>query len=163
RSLFSFSNPTERTGPMRQMMKNGLVIASVFAVLILHSYTAAAADNDINIPAGTTQQDFKDLTEELGLAISYMPLAPAEPLGLLGFDGGVEISFVNLDQSKPVWAKVVSDGSIPDYVPFPKLHAQVGLPLNLDVGVVYSKVPDSNISMIGGELKWAFIGGGVAM
>ena len=44
--------------------------------------------NDITIPAGTTQQDFRDLTERLGLAISYMPLAPAAPLGLLGFDAG---------------------------------------------------------------------------
>src|SRR4029078_12447026 len=94
---------------------------------------------------------------------SYMPLAPAAPLGLLGFDAGVELSAVNLDQSKPVWAKVISDGDIPDYVLFPKLHAQVGLPLNLDVGLVYSKVPNSNVSMIGGELKWAFIGGGAAM
>src|SRR4029077_8997621 len=109
------------------------------------------------------QQDFKDLTEQLGLAISYMPLAPAAPLGLLGFDAGAEITAANLDQSKPVWAKVSADHSIPDYVFLPKLHAQVGLPLNLDVGMVYGKVPNSNVSMIGGELKWAFIGGGVAM
>jgi hypothetical protein len=148
---------------MRQIMKNSLAITVISFLLLLNSHTVAAGDNDISIPAGTTQQDFKDLTQQLGLAVSYMPLAPAAPLGLLGFDAGAEITAANLDQSKPVWAKVSSDGSIPDYVFLPKLHAQVGLPLNLDVGMVYGKVPNSNVSIIGGELKWAFIGGGVAM
>jgi len=148
---------------MNYTIKSGFCIIVVSFMLLFSSQKSAAGDNDITIPAGTTQQDFNDLTEQLGLALSYMPLAPATPLGLLGFDAGVEITAANLDQSKGVWAKVTADGSIPDYVYLPKLHAQVGLPLNLDVGMVYGKAPNSNVSTIGGELKWAFIGGGAAM
>lgn len=35
--------------------------------------------------------------------------------------------------------------------------------MGFDIGLVYSKIPTTNISLIGGELKWAFIDGGVAM
>ena len=34
-----------------------------------------------------------------------------------------------------------------------------GLPLNIDVGLIYSKVPSTNVSLIGGEIKWAVLGG----
>ena len=44
----------------------------------------------------------------------------------------------------------------------PKIHAQKGLPGNIDVGVVYSSVPNSNISLIGGELKYAILEGSIA-
>src|ERR1700688_2304655 len=120
---------------MLQIMKVCLWILVVGFILLFNSHYAAAAGNDIrfNNPL-ITQQDFRDLSEQIGLAISYMPLAPAAPLGLLGFDAGVEVTAVNLDQSKPVWAKVTPDGKIPDYVFFPKLHVQKGLPLGLDVG-----------------------------
>jgi hypothetical protein len=148
---------------MTQIIKTGLGFIVVGFILSFGFPKVAGADNDISIPPTTTQSEFRDLTEQLGLAISYMPLAPAEPLGLLGFDAGVEITAVNLDQGKSVWGDVISDGDIPDYVLFPKLHVQVGLPLDLDIGLVYSKLPDSNVSMIGGELKWAFIDGGAAM
>ena len=148
---------------MGRMMRTVLGIVIVGFILFFNFQKAAAGGNDITIPAGVSQPEFRDLTEQLGLSISYMPLAPAAPLGFLGFDAGVEVTAVNLHQSDSVWAKVVSDGSIPDYVFFPKLHAQVGLPFKLDIGAVYSKLPDSNVSMVGGELKWALIGGGVAM
>jgi hypothetical protein len=148
---------------MLQIIKVGLGILVVSFFLLFNSHHAAAAGNDIKFTIPPTQQDFRDLSEQIGLAVSYMPLAPAAPLGLLGFDAGVEVTAVNLNQSKPVWAKVTPDGKIPDYVFFPKLHVQKGLPLGLDVGVVYTKLPDSNVSMIGGELKWAFLEGGVVM
>jgi hypothetical protein len=148
---------------MNYTIKSGFCIIVVSFMLQLASYEAFAGGNDISIPSGTTQQDFRDITEQVGLAISYMPLAPAAPLGLLGFDAGVEITAVNLNQSLPVWAKVIADRKIPDYVYLPKLHVQKGLPLGLDVGVIYSKLPNSNLSMIGGELKWAFLQGGIVM
>ena len=147
---------------MAQIIKIGFGIVILGLGLTFNS-PEVIANNDIVISGGTTQSQFRDLTEQLGLAISYMPLAPAESLGLLGFDAGIEITAVNIDQSKSVWGNVIPDGSIPDYIYLPKLHVQVGLPLRLDVGAVYSKMPDSNISMVGGELKWAFIEGGAAM
>lgn len=122
--------------------------------------TAEAADYDITLPPGYGQTEFRDLSEQVGLAIAYTPLAPAEPLGLLGFDVGVEVTAVKIDRDEPFW-RVMTD-TPPRYLPVPKLHAQKGLPFGVDVGLVYSKVPSSNIGMLGGEIKWAILKGTLA-
>jgi hypothetical protein len=103
---------------------------------------------------------FRDLSEEIGLAVAYRPLAPAEPLGLLGFDIAAEVTAVNIDSNEAFWSSVNSD--LPSYLAFPKLHAQKGLPFGIDVGFVYAKLPSSNIGMYGGELKWAILKGTIA-
>lgn len=141
-------------------------ISLVFLLMFSMAVPAAAA-TDITLPSGFGQEQFKNLSRDLGLAISYMPLAPAEPLGnkLPGFDIGVEITGVQIDSNKDYWKAVeaVSGGDIPNTIPFPKVHAQVGLPfIPIDFGVVYSKVPSSNIEYLGGEIKYAVLKGGVA-
>jgi hypothetical protein len=124
-------------------------------------HDANAAKYDISIPPTLlTQAEFKDLSEQIGLAVAYRPLAPAEPLGLLGFDLGVEVTAVKIDNDATFWTAVNSD--LPNYLAFPKLHAQKGLPFGFDVGLVYTKVPSSNIGMFGGELKWAILKGSIA-
>ncbi len=64
-----------------------IVIAALFVFL---AAVPAMAKTTITIPGTYTQSEFKDLSTELGLAISYVPLSPAEPLGGLvpGFDVG---------------------------------------------------------------------------
>jgi hypothetical protein len=122
---------------------------------------AQAAKYDIAIPDNLlTQSMFRDLSEEIGLAVAYRPIAPAEPLGLLGFDIGVEVTAVNIDSSEAFWSSVNPD--LPSYLAFPKLHAQKGLPFGIDVGFVYTKLPSSNVGMYGGEVKWAILKGTVA-
>ncbi len=132
----------------------------LFLVLISQTQPVEAKDVDIKIPSSLSRTDFKDFSEEIGLAISYLPTAPAEPLGLLGWDLGVEITVIDIDQG--LWAKA-SIGDPPGTVLFPKLHVQKGLPFGIDVGVMYTKVPSSNIEVIGGELKWAIVSGNVAV
>jgi len=139
----------------------------VVAVLLLVAVAVPAmAKTEITLPAGYGQQEFKDLSRDLGLAISYVPLAPAEPLGnvLPGFDAGVEVTAVQLDTNQTYWKAVeaVSGDKIPSTLPFPKLHIQVGLPvIPIDLGFVYSTVPTTNIKYMGGEIKYAIIKGGV--
>src|SRR5258708_19358286 len=55
-----------------------------------------------------------------------------------------------------------TSGSVPSYIPVPTLRANKGLPLGLDVGLMFSKIPGSDISLWGGEARWAFIKGGIA-
>jgi hypothetical protein len=136
------------------------LVSSAFFIVILINSIASANGNDINIPSGYLQTEFKDLSETLGLAIGYKPLAPAEPLGILGFDLGIEVTAIDVDQNAQFLKNVINDP--PSYLAFPKLHAQKGLPFGIDVGIVYGQVPDSNIELIGGELKWAFLKGSVA-
>lgn len=143
-------------------MKKTLSIAvlAFFLVFLLSSITSADSKDIVLPTTGYSQGEFKDLSETLGLIISYSPLAPAEPLGILGFDLGIEVTAADVDQDASFLTQVISDP--PSYVVFPKLHAQKGLPFGIDLGVVYAKVPDSNIGLIGGELKWAFLKGSVA-
>lgn len=140
-------------------------LAAFLVVGIMSGFGSApaahAAKYDITLPPGYGQTEFQDLSEQLGLAIAYIPLAPAEPLGLLGFDVGVEITAVKIDHNEAFW-KAVMPGTPPRYLPVPKLHAQKGLPFGIDIGLVYSKVPSSNIGMLGGELKWALLKGTLA-
>ena len=140
------------------MMLRRSSIATVLVALLTFSSTASAADDiDLsNFPA--VQKEFDDLSRQIGLAISYTPLAPAAPLGLLGFDIGVEATAVRIDAEEDFWIKAVGKKP-PGYLVFPKVHAQKGLPLGFDVGLTYAKPPGTNIGFIGGELKWAVLKG----
>ncbi len=144
-------------------MKKAITLGFL-AVLVLISTSSItfAAGNDIILTTSYPPSEFKDLSETLGLLISYKPLAPAEPLGILGFDVGVEVTAVDVDQNKQFLKDATQDTNPPSYFVFPKLHAQKGLPFGIDVGVVYAKVQGSNISLIGGEVKWAILKGTVA-
>jgi hypothetical protein len=106
------------------------------------------------------QPEFKAFSQDLGAALSYKAVSPAEPLGITGFDIGLEVTGTKLNHSD-IWDKA-SSGSAPSTVPAPKLHVIKGLPLNFDVGAVYTKIPTTNISLLGGELRYAILEGGVA-
>ena len=127
--------------------------------------TPAMAQTTFLLPA--LQDDFKKFSTDLGLAISYTPLSPAAPLGglLPGFDAGVEVTAVKIDKTASYWRSSVTDPNVlPDYLYIPKIHIQVGLPvIPLDLGVVYASVPGTDAKLMGGELKYAIIKGGVAM
>jgi len=134
-------------------------------VLFTNTPSISAFDADINLTQtivnNLLQGEFEDFSEEIGLAVSYLPLAPAEPLGMLGFDVGIEITAINIKQDSPYWTAI--SPNVPSQLPLPKIHANKGLPFGIDVGAVYARVPSSNIEMVGGSLKWAFIRGNTLM
>lgn len=155
------SNNTARRKAFRIPALCAAVALATAAILSIPLQAAHAAKYDVSVPNGVlTQSMFKDLSEQIGLAVAYHPLAPAEPLGLLGFDIGVEVTAPDIDESEQFWTVVNPD--LPSYLAFPKLHAQKGLPFGVDVGLVYSQVPSSNIGMWGAELKWAILKGTIA-
>ncbi len=133
-------------------------ISALIFTLGLSSASAWADDLD-QIPF-LTQDQFRDVSEDLGAALSYKPLGPAEPLGLTGFDIGLEVTATQL-KNQDSW-DAASSGDAPDTLFVPKLHITKGLPFNIDVGAMYSAVPDSNISLLGAELRYAILPGGTA-
>jgi hypothetical protein len=116
------------------------------------------AANNVNLTNFTgVQSDFKAFSEDLGSALSYKPVTPPAPLGITGFDIGLEVTSTkmrNLD---------IATGSSMTNLVVPKLHVYKGLPLNIDVGAFYSAVPTTNIKFYGGELRYAILEGGVAL
>ncbi|MBI5407458.1 MAG: hypothetical protein HZA18_07170 [Nitrospirae bacterium] len=142
-------------------MKRGTLslINSIF-IIVFSSSLSFAGGNDINLQA-MAQSEFEDLSKEVGLIVSYVPLAPAEPLGVLGFDIGIEVTEARISSGATFWEKAVADGKPPDYVVLPKIHVQKGLPFGIDLGAIYAMAPGTNISLYGGELKWAFMKGSI--
>jgi hypothetical protein len=137
-------------------------------LLVMAVAVPAMAKTEITLPATFTQDDFKGLSRDLGLAISYVPLATAEPLGgvLPHFDLGVEATSVSIDKNTSYWtaiSNVPGNSSVPNTLVLPKVHLQVGLPIiPIDLGVVYATVPSTNIKYTGYEVKWAILQGSVA-
>lgn len=136
-------------------------ILALFCMLAAASHSAFA--EDISTLQNLAQTEFRILSEDLGSALSYKPLAPAEPLGVTGFDLGLVVSSTDISRSSQLWSKATNSGEAVSKVYVPKLQISKGLPLNLDIAAFYSKIPSTNVSIVGGELRYAIIGGGVAM
>jgi len=113
--------------------------------------------NDANAVA---QAKFDALSEDFGAALSYKAITPAEPLGLIGFDVGLEISGTQLE-GVDEWGEAL-DTDI-GLLPLPKLHIHKGLPFGIDLGAVYSQVPTTDIQYMGGEIRYSFISGNIAI
>ena len=104
------------------------------------------------------QKEVKALARELGLAFSAIPLAPAEPLGVLGIDVGFGFSVADIRDEKSCWKDAISDGNPPRALILPQFTIRKGVPGGVDLGMVYTpKVFGSEYKLLGAEAKWAFI------
>lgn len=139
------------------MFHRKLAVAAVGLCAVFS--TAQAADNIDNL-FGMSQSDFRLLSEDLGAALSYKPLTPAESTGVLGFDLGVEVTATELANPE-VLERAVS-GDAPSTLVVPRLHLHKGLPFGIDIGASYAAVPNSNIKLLGAEVRYALLQGGVA-
>ena len=128
-------------------------------ILLLASTPALGAD--IDQLQNLAQGELRLLSEDLGGALSYRAQTPTEPLGTIGFDFGVAVTAVKLEHVG-VFDKATSD-SANATLPVPTLRLNKGLPLGVDIGVMYAAVPNSNIRYYGGELRYAIVDGGVAL
>ena len=108
------------------------------------------------------QPEFRTLSEDLGAALSYKPITPAAPLGTTGFDMGIEVTQTDMSKSAAAWSKATGNGSSISKLYVPKLHIAKGLPFGFDIAAFYSKIPSTNISLYGGELRYAILDGGLA-
>jgi hypothetical protein len=139
-------------------MKKTATIIAFFLIFITGQVMAA----DIEFNAGLTQKAFKDLSKEAAAVLSYKNLAPAEPLGITGFDIGLESSFVSISTgNNNYWEKAFADDA-PSVLPAPKIRIRKGLPAGIDIGAMYSTVPGSNIKLYGAEISYAILEGTVA-
>lgn len=106
-----------------------------------------------------SQSEFEQLAHDAGSALSYKSLTPGDPLGITGFDVGVEASATSLGASDALKKASGKDYST---LVLPRVHATKGLPLDLNVGASYAYVPGVGGTLYGLELGWSPIAGGVA-
>ncbi|OFZ66303.1 MAG: hypothetical protein A2V79_05010 [Betaproteobacteria bacterium RBG_16_56_24] len=137
-------------------MKKSLSLLCVLGCFVQPVWAA-----EINTLGALVQPEFKLFSEDLGAALSYKAVIPAEPLGITGFDLGLEVTSTEMKNST-LWRTATGGGSALSSLIVPKLHVHKGLPLNIDVGAFYSAVPTTNIKLYGGELRYAILEGGIA-
>ncbi|MDQ5848164.1 MAG: hypothetical protein M3544_04255 [Pseudomonadota bacterium] len=140
-------------------MRASLITFVVASIFLAAAPTARA--QDIDRLQNLAQQEFRLLSEDLGGALSYKPQTPTTPLGITGFDIGIAVTAAKI-KNTAAFESATSD-SIDATIPIPTLRLHKGLPLNFDVGVMYAAIPGSNISYYGGELRWAFVPGNLAL
>jgi len=130
-------------------------------IIILLSLSNFALARDIKLDSSLVQDEFRQFVNEFGTALWFSPMAPAETLGIIGFDVSIESTFTDVGDEKAYWRKVFEDNETYSYIPVPRLHVQKGLPFNIDIGAMYVAVPDSNIKVWGIEAKYALLEGSV--
>lgn len=141
-------------------MKTKNLLLPALCALAFAAQPAFAAHNISNLQV-LGQSDFDNLSQDLGSALSYKPVAPSTTLGATGFDIGLEFTQTNLAKSAPLWNTITNGGGTLQNVVIPKLHITKGLPFGFDVSAFYSKVPTTNISFYGGALSYAIMDGGL--
>ena len=141
--------------PTIKLPSNKLICGALASLVLL---PISAVGSDIDNITNLFQADFKDLTSDLGAALSYKAIRPAEPMGSLGFDIGFEVTSTKMESDA---LEKATTGNAPSKLLVPKLHISKGLPFGFDVGAFYTSVPSSNIGLVGGELSYALFEGGV--
>ncbi len=136
-------------------------INKIFPALLILACGAASAD-DLNSIDALAQSQFRKLAENIGAATVYKAVSPAKPLGALGFDLSLSASATQIDEQVFEIANGASDWNM-SMLPLPRIQLQKGLPFNIDIGASYTAVPQISASLVGAEVKWAFVEGGVAL
>lgn len=116
---------------------------------------------DLNRLQLLSQSEFVALSEDLGAALSFKPLLPAEPMGVSGFDMGAAVT-VTKAKNVALLERATGNTDLSGVIPVPTLRVHKGLPWDVDVGVMVSTVPSTDIKVVGGELRWAVWAGSAA-
>jgi hypothetical protein len=109
-----------------------------------------------------SQSEFRAFSEDMGSVLSYKPMIPAEGLGITGFDLGISVSGSDLAH-RDIARKAANGESVAKTMPTTAVRAVKGLPFDIDIGVTAATLPGSGLRAVGGELRWAFLGGSVVL
>jgi hypothetical protein len=131
----------------------------ILTSLLLAFASSAFATDNIDIQK-LKQQEFSDLSQDMGAVLSYKPLQGAAPEGITGFDISLDAGATRVAHQS-AWNVATGNTDITT-VPFADLRISKGLPFGIDIGGEYSAVPGSNIKLYGVEARYAILEGGVA-
>ena len=132
-------------------------IISIICFLLLTSVSNAA---DLSI-ASFAQSEVDSFGEQIGFLTARRQYRGANPLGVIGFDLGIEMTAVKLDD-KSLWNKLDNTWSAPSYLMLPLVHVKKGVPFSSDVGVRWGIVPKTGLSLMGGEVSYSPLAGSIA-
>lgn len=135
------------------------ILAGIVSGIALTT-SATATASSLDTLESLNQAQFLDFARNLGAATHYKSVAPSEPLGVLGFDIGLRVSSTDIDGSL---FDLASDGDFDGTeVIVPTLSIHKGLLLGFDIGASVGAVPGTDATVLGAELRYAIVKGGVA-
>lgn len=121
-------------------------------------FGASAQASTFDTLGQLTQAEFDGLIENLAAATHYKGVLPGETLGVLGADVGIELS--TTDANTELFALAGGSATnIADTLVLSRIHAHKGLPFGWDVGAFVGALIDTDITVIGAELRYAIIEG----
>jgi hypothetical protein len=131
------------------------------AVLIAFCALPLAAQDDISFDPDITQEQFHTFSALVGQAIFPTPVNPGDSGGFLGFDIGLAITAVPIDENAAYWTKSVdSDLLQSGYLAVPRIIVSKGLGLG-NLSASYAEIPDTDVKMLGGAFDLPLIRGNV--
>jgi hypothetical protein len=134
------------------MIKRLAAFAAIACVLPAHA-------NDFANVRALSQDQFHKLSQDLGAAFSYKGVTPATPLGVIGFDVGLEVTDTKVENSS-IFA--LAGAGSQSHVVVPKLHVNKGLWAGFDIGAFVAGSPDINATLFGADLRYAILDDGLA-
>jgi len=130
-------------------------VASLSALCLLVPHFAQA-DQQISELTTLIDSQFKNLTQELNVAQSYKAISASDPLDTLNFSVGFEVTTTNMEQDSRLLEKITPrESSNTNTLHMPKLQVRKGLSPGWDIGAYYSSLPDTDIHIYGGELRYS--------
>jgi hypothetical protein len=142
---------------MKQLFRLVAVFVSLSAFL-----APVARSGDLSNLSALSQAEFRTVSEDLGAAFSYKPLAPSSALGVSGFDISLAVTGTDISKSSGALSRAGASSSNMDTLLVPKLYLAKGLPGGWDIAGFVSNMSAINASLVGGEVRYAIVDGGLA-
>lgn len=101
------------------------------------------------------QAAFRKLVREYGMAFAPKLLAPAETLGINGFDFAFQYALTNINEGEDYWQEGIESTTPPSVLQTLTLDVRKGLPFSFELGAQVSYLIDSELVAVGGSLKWS--------
>ena len=124
------------------------------APLALLAGVVSAHAADFTSIGSLAQDEFRRLSQDLGAAISYKGVTPATPLGVIGFDVGVEVTDTKIEDSS-LFSR--AGAGSPSHLIVPKLHVYKGLLGGLDIGAFVGGTTQVSATVFGADLRYALL------
>ncbi|MDO5057601.1 MAG: hypothetical protein Q4E06_09790 [Lautropia sp.] len=135
----------------------GVPAAVAAAVLALTAAPAVQAADLASTLQLVTQSEFRTMAEDLGSGLAYRGLAPAESLGVLGFDISAAVTGLKL-QDNNIWTRASGGDKVDKTIYMSGIRLHKGLPGNVDIEGYYSQ-GSRDVKAYGGALRWAVLPG----
>ena len=156
KSALGFTTTTPRRRSVRFTLS---LIFLLIVSVVMAMATKPARATDFDALSILSPNQFETLIENIGAATHYKAIAPAEPLGLIGFDIAIELSATELDDDLFDIA-AGGDFGVSQFF-LPRLHVHKGLPFGIDIGGSIAAIPETDFQVIGAEVRYAILRGSI--